>query len=220
MDRRRRPPLIAGGLPLLIGALRAIHRRGLVVGRDLALVGWDDGPLTGAFPAGDRCRRPRCARAWRGGRDAGAEAAGLWRRPRRQPAPRRDPCDEVHPAGLERDGSALGFRRQSKPERRISRMIELFSFADGRRALVTGGAGGLGLGAARRLLGSGATVAIADLPAALDRMAPQEGGPVRAGRDGCHRRRVGRRRRRRRRGAARRARHAGQFRRRLPVPRA
>ncbi len=41
------PPtaLIAGGLPLLIGALRAIHRRGLVVGRDLALVGWDDGPL-------------------------------------------------------------------------------------------------------------------------------------------------------------------------------
>ena len=56
-------------------------------------------------------------------------------------------------------------------------MAELFSFADGRRALVTGGAGGLGLGVARRLLGSGATVAIADLSVALDRMAPQDAAP-------------------------------------------
>jgi LacI family transcriptional regulator len=42
------PPtaLLAGSLPLLIGALRAIDRRGLVVGRDIALVGWDDSPLT------------------------------------------------------------------------------------------------------------------------------------------------------------------------------
>ena len=41
------PPtaLIAGGLLLLIGTLRALERRGLVAGRDLALVGWDDGPL-------------------------------------------------------------------------------------------------------------------------------------------------------------------------------
>lgn len=42
------PPsaILAGGLPLLIGTLRAIERRGLAIGRDLALVGWDDGPLT------------------------------------------------------------------------------------------------------------------------------------------------------------------------------
>ncbi len=41
------PPtaLLAGGLNLLVGALRAIDRRGLAIGRDLALVGWDDGPL-------------------------------------------------------------------------------------------------------------------------------------------------------------------------------
>jgi meso-butanediol dehydrogenase / (S,S)-butanediol dehydrogenase / diacetyl reductase len=48
-------------------------------------------------------------------------------------------------------------------------MAELLSFSPGRRALVTGGASGLGLGAARRLLDAGATVAVADLPAALDR---------------------------------------------------
>lgn len=42
------PPtaLLACGLPLLIGALRAIDRRGLAIGRDLALVGWDDTPLS------------------------------------------------------------------------------------------------------------------------------------------------------------------------------
>jgi LacI family transcriptional regulator len=42
------PPtaILAGGLPLLVGTLRAVHRRGLAVGRDLGLVGWDDGPLT------------------------------------------------------------------------------------------------------------------------------------------------------------------------------
>ncbi len=48
-------------------------------------------------------------------------------------------------------------------------MAELFSFSPGRRALVTGGASGLGLGAARRLIDVGAAVAVADLPAALDR---------------------------------------------------
>jgi meso-butanediol dehydrogenase / (S,S)-butanediol dehydrogenase / diacetyl reductase len=48
-------------------------------------------------------------------------------------------------------------------------MAELLSFSPGRRALVTGGASGLGLGAARRLLDAGAAVAVADLPAALDR---------------------------------------------------
>lgn len=41
------PPtaIVAGGLKLLIGALRALTRRGVVVGRDIALVGWDDHPL-------------------------------------------------------------------------------------------------------------------------------------------------------------------------------
>lgn len=49
-------------------------------------------------------------------------------------------------------------------------MADIFNFAPGRKALVTGGASGIGLGAARALLATGATVAIADLPAALDRM--------------------------------------------------
>jgi len=42
------PPtaLLAGSLPLLVGSLRAIDRRALEVGRDIALIGWDDGPLT------------------------------------------------------------------------------------------------------------------------------------------------------------------------------
>jgi NAD(P)-dependent dehydrogenase (short-subunit alcohol dehydrogenase family) len=43
-------------------------------------------------------------------------------------------------------------------------------FSNGRRALVTGGASGLGLGVAQRLLAAGATVAIADLPASLARL--------------------------------------------------
>lgn len=49
-------------------------------------------------------------------------------------------------------------------------MADLFSFSPDRRALVTGGASGLGLGTARRLFDIGARVAIADLPAALQRM--------------------------------------------------
>ncbi|HET7717094.1 MAG TPA: LacI family DNA-binding transcriptional regulator [Bauldia sp.] len=41
------PPtaLLAGGLALLTGTLRALHKRELAPGRDLALIGWDDGPL-------------------------------------------------------------------------------------------------------------------------------------------------------------------------------
>jgi NAD(P)-dependent dehydrogenase (short-subunit alcohol dehydrogenase family) len=54
-------------------------------------------------------------------------------------------------------------------------MAELFGVAPGRRALVTGGASGLGLGAARRLTEAGAKVAIADLPAAVGRLSPEDG---------------------------------------------
>jgi NAD(P)-dependent dehydrogenase (short-subunit alcohol dehydrogenase family) len=50
-------------------------------------------------------------------------------------------------------------------------VAELFAFPPGRRALVTGGASGIGFGAAKRLLGLGAAVAIADLPQPLDRIA-------------------------------------------------
>ncbi len=53
-------------------------------------------------------------------------------------------------------------------------MAELFAFSPGRRALVTGGASGLGLGTARRLRDLGAAVCVADLPAALDRMQPDD----------------------------------------------
>jgi len=49
-------------------------------------------------------------------------------------------------------------------------MDDVFSFASGRKALVTGGAGGIGLGAARALRAVGASVVIADLAASLDRM--------------------------------------------------
>lgn len=46
--RRREPPtaLLACSLPLLVGAMRAIERSGLRIGRDLALIAWDDTPLT------------------------------------------------------------------------------------------------------------------------------------------------------------------------------
>jgi NAD(P)-dependent dehydrogenase (short-subunit alcohol dehydrogenase family) len=53
----------------------------------------------------------------------------------------------------------------------------MFAFSPGRRALVTGGASGLGLGTARKLLDIGAKVAIADLPTALDRMTPDDRAP-------------------------------------------
>jgi meso-butanediol dehydrogenase/(S,S)-butanediol dehydrogenase/diacetyl reductase len=46
----------------------------------------------------------------------------------------------------------------------------IFSFSEGRRALVTGGASGIGLGVAQRLQSIGAQVAIADLGPALDRL--------------------------------------------------
>jgi NAD(P)-dependent dehydrogenase (short-subunit alcohol dehydrogenase family) len=50
----------------------------------------------------------------------------------------------------------------------------LFPFDADRRALVTGGASGLGLGVARRLRATGATVAVADLPTALDRLGEED----------------------------------------------
>jgi NAD(P)-dependent dehydrogenase (short-subunit alcohol dehydrogenase family) len=57
-------------------------------------------------------------------------------------------------------------------------MVEpLFSFTAGRRALVTGGASGLGLGTARRLIEVGARVAIADLPGQLGKMRREDRAP-------------------------------------------
>ncbi len=66
------PPtaLLAGGLQLLIGTLRALDRRGLIPGRDIALVGWDDGPLP-------ELSRPPIAVVDRDPRGLGAAAAGL-----------------------------------------------------------------------------------------------------------------------------------------------
>jgi len=66
------PPtaLVAGGLQLLIGALRAFQQRGLVAGRDIALVGWDDGPLA-------ELSRPPIAVVDRDPRGLGAAAATL-----------------------------------------------------------------------------------------------------------------------------------------------
>jgi meso-butanediol dehydrogenase/(S,S)-butanediol dehydrogenase/diacetyl reductase len=49
-------------------------------------------------------------------------------------------------------------------------MQSIFTFSEGRRALVTGGASGIGLSVAQRLLAVGAHVGVADLPASLDRM--------------------------------------------------
>lgn len=41
------PPtaILAGGMQLLLGTLRAIRRRGLAIGADVAVVGWDEVPL-------------------------------------------------------------------------------------------------------------------------------------------------------------------------------
>jgi LacI family transcriptional regulator len=66
------PPtaLIAGGLQLLVGTLRALGRRGRVPGRDIALVGWDDGPLA-------ELSRPPLAVVDRCPRELGAAAARL-----------------------------------------------------------------------------------------------------------------------------------------------
>jgi len=66
------PPsaLLACSLPLLVGSLRAIERRGLAIGRDLALVGWDDAPLT-------QLSHPPIAVVDRDPRGLGAAAARL-----------------------------------------------------------------------------------------------------------------------------------------------
>jgi LacI family transcriptional regulator len=41
------PPtaILAGGMQLLVGAMRALRQRSLTIGRDMALVGWDEAPL-------------------------------------------------------------------------------------------------------------------------------------------------------------------------------
>ena len=129
------------------------------VGRDLALVGWDDAPLAELShpPIAVVDRDPR-GLGRRGG-DAGAAAARPWRRPRRRAAARV----EVRPARFIPRASCMAApdriadpaRRDKDCDRRLP-MAELFSFSPERRALVTGGASGLGLGAARRLLEIGA----------------------------------------------------------------
>lgn len=53
-------------------------------------------------------------------------------------------------------------------------MTSPFTFTSGRRALITGGASGLGLGTARALRDVGAVVAIADLPGALARLSADD----------------------------------------------
>ena len=67
------PPtaLLAGGLQLLIGTLRALDKRGLVPGRDIALVGWDDGPLPSC--------RGRRSRWWTVIRAGSARPPRRWR---------------------------------------------------------------------------------------------------------------------------------------------
>ncbi len=50
----------------------------------------------------------------------------------------------------------------------------MFAFSEGRRALVTGGASGIGLGVARRLNMVGARTAIADLRQSLDKMKAED----------------------------------------------
>ena len=118
-----------------------------------------------ALAAADRGGRPRPARPRRRGRDACAEAARPWRCPLRGTGPGRRPAGAVHSPPL---AAAIGSIGTYPWE--TSHMADVFVFAPERRALVTGGASGLGLGTARALLDIGARVAIADLPAALDRM--------------------------------------------------
>lgn len=66
------PPtaLLAGGLALLVGTLRALDKRDLLPGRDIALIGWDDGPLA-------ELSRPPLAVVDRDARGLGAAAATL-----------------------------------------------------------------------------------------------------------------------------------------------
>ena len=66
------PPtaILAGSLPLLVGTIRAIDRRGFQVGREISLVGWDDGPLT-------QLARPPIAVVDRDPYGVGADAAKL-----------------------------------------------------------------------------------------------------------------------------------------------
>ena len=131
---------LACGQPLLVGALRAIDRSGLVVGRDLALVGWDDILLAELY-------HPPIAVVDRDLHAIGA-AAATWQcaasdmPPRSDPnRPHRDPAGAFHPARLLHAG-ARATRRVPLPVRRDERMADLFAVTPARRALVTGGASG------------------------------------------------------------------------------
>ena len=89
--------LLVCSLPLLVGALRPIERRELAVGRDLALVGWDGGPLV-------QLARPPIAVVDRNPRSLGAAASALALKrlghggARRRPGAGRDPGHRVHSA--------------------------------------------------------------------------------------------------------------------------
>jgi LacI family transcriptional regulator len=114
------PPtaLLACSLPLLVGSLRAIDRRGLAIGRDLALVGWDDAPLV-------ELSHPPIAVVDRDPRGLGATAAALALRRLghggvRDDAPART---EVRPARFIPRASCMAVQLRQVPPRteRLSR---------------------------------------------------------------------------------------------------
>jgi LacI family transcriptional regulator len=110
------PPtaFIAGGLPLLIGALRAIHRRGVTIGRDLALVGWDDSPLT-------ELSRPPIAVVDRDPHSLGAAAATLVLRRLRRETENEPPRSEVLPTRfIPRASSTFDLRRSRADNEPVS----------------------------------------------------------------------------------------------------
>jgi LacI family transcriptional regulator len=62
--------ILAGSGPLLVGTIRELEERGLEIGRDVSVVGWDDGPLARLF-------RPPIAVVDRDARGLGEAAARM-----------------------------------------------------------------------------------------------------------------------------------------------